>query len=273
MSVAVATLEQHLRARRAGGRRLLIPYVMAGVVPDWLDLVRGLAEAGADAVEIGLPFSDPMLDGPTVQRAAALAAGRGGRPRPLLDELAGLDVDVPLVVMTYANVAMTLAPERGVGGFVDHLASVGVRGVIVPDLPLEESAEYLARAADAEVAAVLLAAPACGDDRCRDIARASSGFVYCMSSMRITGERADLAATAGETARRLKAVTDLPVVTGFGISTIAHAVRACADADGVVIGSVLLRMLLDGAPVAEVVDEVAAFRRALSSVRPPSAGG
>jgi tryptophan synthase alpha chain len=258
---------------RAGGPRLLIPYVMAGVVPDWLDLVRGAAEAGADAVEIGLPFSDPMLDGPTVQRAAALSAGRGGRPRPLLDELAGLDVDVPLIVMTYAHVAMTLTPDRGVGGFVEHLASVGVRGVIVPDLPLEESAEYRARAAQAGVAAVLLAAPACGDDRCRAIARASSGFVYCMSSMRITGERADLATTARETARRLKGMTDLPVVTGFGISTVEHAVEACADADGVVIGSVLMRMLVDGAPVAEVVEEVAAFRRALSSVHHLPAGG
>ncbi|WP_158845897.1 tryptophan synthase subunit alpha [Saccharothrix deserti] len=266
MSVAVATLEHHLRAARADGRRLLIPYVMAGVVPDWLDLVRGAAEAGADAVEIGLPFSDPMLDGPTVQQAAALATGRGGRPRSLLDELAGLDVDVPLVVMTYANVAMTLTPERGVGGFLDHLAAVGVRGVIVPDLPLDESAEYLARAAEAEVAAVLLAAPSCGDDRCREIARASSGFVYCMSSMRTTGERDALATTARETARRLKGMTDLPVVTGFGISTVEHAVEACVDADGVVVGSALMRMLVDGAPVAEVVDAVAAFRRALSSV-------
>jgi tryptophan synthase alpha chain len=166
-----------------------------------------------------------------------------------------------------------LTPDRGVGGFVEHLASVGVRGVIVPDLPLEESAEYRARAAQAGVAAVLLAAPACGDDRCRAIARASSGFVYCMSSMRITGERADLATTARETARRLKGMTDLPVVTGFGISTVEHAVEACADADGVVIGSVLMRMLVDGAPVAEVVEEVAAFRRALSSVHHLPAGG
>lgn len=259
----MSVLERRLRDAR---EPLLIPYVMAGVVPDWLDLVRGAAEAGADAIEIGLPFSDPMLDGPTVQRAAALAAGRGGRPRPLVEELAGLDLDVPLVVMTYANVAMTTTPDRGVGGFLDHLASAGVRGVIVPDLPLEESAEYRARAAEAGVAAVLLAAPSCDDDRCREIARASSGFVYCMSSMRITGERTDLATTARETARRLKGMTDLPVVTGFGISTVEHAVEACADADGVVIGSVLMRMLVDGAPVAEVVDEVAAFRRALSSV-------
>ncbi|MFI9011134.1 tryptophan synthase subunit alpha [Actinosynnema sp. NPDC053489] len=251
---------------RADERPLLIPYVMAGVVPDWADLVRGLAEAGADAVEIGLPFSDPMLDGPTVQRAAARSAARGGRPRPLLDELAELDLAVPLVVMTYANVALTLTPDRGVGGFVDHLASVGVRGAIVPDLPLEESAEYRARAAEAGVAAVLLTAPACDDDRCREIARASSGFVYCMSSMRITGERADLPATARETVRRVKAVAELPVVAGFGISSVEHAVEVCLDADGVVIGSVLMRMLLDGAPVADVVAEVAAFRRALSSV-------
>ncbi|MFD1152154.1 tryptophan synthase subunit alpha [Saccharothrix hoggarensis] len=266
MSVAAATLEEHLRSARAGGGRLLIPYVMAGVVPDWLDLVRGAAEAGADAVEIGLPFSDPMLDGPTVQHAAALASRRGARPRALLDALAGLDVGVPLIVMTYANVALTLTPSRGVGGFVDHLAAVGVRGVIVPDLPLEESAEYLACAAGADVAAVLLAAPSCDEDRCREIARASSGFVYCMSSMRTTGERAALGASARDTARQLKGVTDLPVVAGFGISTVDQAVDVCADADGVVVGSAFMRMLLDGAPVSEVVDAVSAFRRALSSV-------
>ena len=270
MSVATTGLEQHLRA---AGRPLLVPSLMAGVVPDWLDLVRGVVDAGADAVEIGLPFSDPMLDGPTVQRAAAVALDRGARPRPLLDELAGLDLDVPLVVMTYANVAETLVPSRGVAGFVDHLATVGVRGAIVPDLPLEESAEYRARAADAGVAAVLMAAPSCDDDRCRRIASASAGFVYSMSSMRTTGEHDDLAATAGAHSRRLRAMTDLPVVTGFGVSTTGHAVRACADADGVVVGSALLRMLVDGAPVADVVDAVAAFRRALSSARPEVAPG
>ncbi|MGM1058698.1 tryptophan synthase subunit alpha [Saccharothrix sp. Mg75] len=264
MSVAAAGLEQHLKA---AGRPLLVPYLMAGVVPDWLDLVRGVAEAGADAIEIGLPFSDPMLDGPTVQRAAAAALDRGARPRPLLDELAGLDLDVPLVVMTYANVAETLVPSRGVAGFVDHLAAVGVRGAIVPDLPLEESAEYRARAADAGVAAVLLAAPSCDDDRCREIASASAGFVYSMSSMQTTGERHDLSGTARAHSRRLRAMTDLPVVTGFGISSVEQAVDACRDADGVVVGSALLRPLVDGAPIADVVDAVAAFRRALSSAR------
>ncbi len=263
MSVAIP--RQHLFTARGHG--LLVPYVMAGVVPDWLDLVRGAADAGADAIEIGLPFSDPMLDGPTVQQAAARALDRGARPRPLLDELASLDLDVPLVVMTYANVAETLVPDRGVAGFVEYLAAVGVRGAIVPDLPLEESGEYLARAADTGVAAVLLAAPSCDDDRCRAIVAAASGFVYSMSSMRITGERNDLAGTARANARRLKAMTDLPVVTGFGISTIEHAVAACADADGVVVGSAFMRMLVDGAPVADVVDAVGAFRRALSSAR------
>ncbi|QFZ19465.1 tryptophan synthase subunit alpha [Saccharothrix syringae] len=265
MSVAVAGVAEHLKA---AGRPLLVPYVMAGVVPDWVELVREVAAAGADAVEVGLPFSDPMLDGPTVQRAAARALDRGARPRPLLDELAGLDAGVPLVVMTYANIATTLVPGRGVAGFVDHLAGVGVRGAIVADLPLEESAEYRARAAEVGVDAVLLAAPSCDDDRCREIARASSGFVYCMSSMRITGEQEHLASSARANARRLKAMTDLPVITGFGVSTPAQAVQACADADGVVVGSALMRVLVDGAGVGAVVDAVAGFRAALSSASP-----
>ncbi|MFT7840360.1 tryptophan synthase subunit alpha [Saccharothrix sp. BKS2] len=267
--MSIAGVAEHLRA---AGRPLLVPYVMAGVVPDWVELVRDVAAAGADAVEVGLPFSDPMLDGPTVQWAAARALERGGRPRALLDELAGLDLDVPLVVMTYANVATTLVPEHGVAGFVDHLAAVGVRGVIVPDLPLEESAEYRARAAAAGVDAVLLAAPSCDDDRCREIARASAGFVYCMSSMRVTGERDDLAASAVTNARRLRGMTDLPVITGFGISTPAQAVRACEDADGVVVASALVRLLADGGPAGAVVEAVAGFRAALSSASQRSEG-
>jgi len=258
----VTRLEAHLRQRRDLGRPLLVPYVMAGITAEWKGLVSAMAGAGADAVEVGLPFSDPMVDGPTLQQASARALANGARPSRLVEELEDVDAAVPVVLMAYANTVHA----GGVGSFVDRAAGAGVAGVIVPDLPLEESQEYEHVTAGAGIAAVLLAAPSCSEDRIGAICARSRGFVYAVSAMRTTGERDRLADSALPMARRVKSCTDRPVLAGFGISSPSQAAAVAAVADGVVVASSLMRLLLDGATPAAVLDQVADLRQAIDGV-------
>ncbi|GAA2786573.1 tryptophan synthase subunit alpha [Crossiella cryophila] len=240
--------------------KLLIPYLMGGQSADWLDVAKAMAEAGADALEIGLPFSDPMVDGPVVQRAAATALSRGATPETVLKELSTVDIGVPLIAMTYANVAL------GIPDFPARLVEAGISGVIVSDLPLEESAEFRAAADRAGVSMVLLGAPDCADDRLARICAASKGFVYSMTAMRTTGEQAQLTTAAKDTVTRLRRHATIPVIAGFGISTPELATEICTEADGVVVGSALVRELLDGGDAATVAERVRGFRTALDRV-------
>ena len=237
----------------------MVPYVTGGFREDWPAFLAAIAAAGADAIEVGLPFSDPMMDGPTIQEASARALGRGTTPTSVLGEVTEADVDVPLVVMTYANLALRAGTKR----FASELASAGVGGAIIPDLPLEESTEWEAEATAAGVATVLLVAPVTPDERLASICERSRGFVYGVNLMGVTGERESLAASSSALAKRLKAATDKPVVMGFGISGPEQAVAAAEYADGVVIASALMRLALDGAGPDHVAERVAAVRAAL----------
>lgn len=254
-------LEAHLRAARAAGRKLLVPYVSGGLDDEWVDLVRAFADAGADAIEVGIPFSDPVMDGPTIQEASVVALGRGTTPTSVLHDLRGVadETGVPIVVMTYYNLAYRAGDDR----FARQLAEAGVSGAILPDLPLEEVGPWAEAADRAGVATVLLAAPTAPDERLPRICRRSRGFVYAVSLLGVTGERAQLADTATVMAQRLKAVTDLPVLVGVGISNAAQAVEACTVADGVIMASVLMRMRLEGTSVTDLGAYVAGVRRAL----------
>jgi tryptophan synthase alpha chain len=254
-----AALEPALRARRDGGAKLLVPYITGGLRDDWADMVAAMAEAGADAIEVGLPFSDPMMDGPTIQEASLRALSRGTTPPSVLNEVRQLDVAVPLVVMTYCNLVVRAGTRR----FASELVAAGVTGAIVPDLPLEESRDWEADASAEGVATVLLAAPVSSDERLAAICARARGFVYGVNLMGVTGERGDLASSSSVLAKRLKAVTDKPVIMGFGISGPEQAVEAAHHADGVVVASALMRKALDGASVQEVADQVAAIRDAL----------
>jgi tryptophan synthase alpha chain len=254
-------LEPALRAGRARGRKLLVTYMTGGLGDDWVDHLQVMVEAGADAVEIGLPFSDPVMDGPTIQEASVRALAGGATPVSILDALARREQPVPLVAMTYYN----LVDHAGHGRFAAMLATAGVTGAIIPDLPLEESGGWEEEAAAAGVATVLLAAPVTPDDRLAVLCGRSHGFVYGVNLMGVTGERASVAGSASVLAKRLKATTDTPVVMGFGISTPEQAVTAAADADGVVVASALMRRILDGASVDEVGEAVATYRTALDA--------
>jgi tryptophan synthase alpha chain len=238
----VVGLEDHLRSRRDEGRKLLVPYITGGLSEDWTEVVRAVAAAGADAIEIGIPFSDPVMDGPTIQDASSRALARGVTPLSILDDITGVDAGVPLVAMTYYNLAFRMGELR----FAKSLAAAGLSGAILPDLPLDESEPWEREAAAAGVAAVLLAAPVTPDDRLARIAERSRGFVYGVGLMGTTGARTSVADSALVMARRLKAVTDRPVLVGFGVSTPDQAAAISAEADGVIVGAALLRVLLDG---------------------------
>ncbi|MGA1419478.1 MAG: tryptophan synthase subunit alpha, partial [Ilumatobacteraceae bacterium] len=147
-------LEERFRTLRASGRKLLVPYV-TGFAPSWVEAIHAAVANGADAIEIGLPFSDPVMDGPVIQRASTIALQRGATVNAILDEVRELDVDVPLVVMCYYNTVFRAGHER----FASLVRKAGVSGVIVPDLPLEESAPWCAAADTAGLATVMLAAP------------------------------------------------------------------------------------------------------------------
>jgi tryptophan synthase alpha chain len=252
-------VEPHLRAARDAGRKILVTYVTGGLDENWVDTIQAMVAAGADLVEIGIPFSDPVMDGPTIQEASLRALQAGANPASILDALRNTDTTAPLAAMTYYNLVFRAGHIR----FSHMLVEAGVRGVIVPDLPLEESRDWERDAAEGGIETVLLASPVTPEGRLSEICRRSHGFVYGVNLMGVTGERTSLGQSARVLAKRLKAVTDKPVIMGFGISTPDLAVAAGAEADGVVVASALMRLLLDGGGPAAVGDAVAAIRAAL----------
>jgi tryptophan synthase alpha chain len=252
-------LEAEFRAKRDAGHKLLVPYITGGY-PGWQDAIRAAAAAGADAVEIGVPFSDPVMDGPVIQQASQAALEAGATPPAILDEVPDLDVSIPLIVMTYYN----LVHHDGHRRFANRLVRAGIDGCILPDLPLEES-EPWTRAADHEgLETVMLAAPTAPDARLPLIAARSRGFVYSVGLLGVTGERGALAASATTLAARIKAITDLPVLVGVGVSDAPQARQATVVADGVVQGASVVRRLMEGGADA-VGDYVAEVRRAIDA--------
>jgi tryptophan synthase alpha chain len=257
-------LEAALRARREAGGKAFVPYVTGGAPGVDADLLRALEAAGADALEVGIPFSDPVMDGPVIQEASRRALEAGATPGRVLALVAEAGLGIPVVAMTYLNPVL----RRGFAGFLAEARGAGVGGVIVPDLPVDEAEEWVEACAEAGVAPVFLAAPGSTPARLGRVAAASRGFVYCVSTYGVTGARDELAGTAEEVVRALRPLTDLPLLVGVGITTPAQAAAACRFADGVVVGSALVRPLLDGDP-GEAVRLAAAFRGAVPSDAAP----
>ncbi len=235
--------ERRLAAKVSSGRKFLAIYLTAGL-PDkesFAELVHEVDRAGADVVEIGIPFSDPIMDGPIIQRASKLALDAGVTPSLALESAARLNVEASLVVMTYYNLALGF----GLEAFARALADSGVGGAILADLPLEESGPWEEAAVRAGVAPVLLAAPNADDERLAEVCSRSRGFVYGVSLLGVTGAREKLSERAKAIADRLKRLSDLPVGVGIGISSGAQAAEVAPHCDGVIVGSAVIQRILE----------------------------
>lgn len=258
-SPPVGPIEARFRQARDQGRKLLVPYVTGGLGSEWTKVVEAVAGAGADAIEVGIPFSDPVMDGPVIQEASRRALEAGATPAGILAELSKLDIEVPLVVMTYYNLVF----HSGLDRFAGDLHNQGVAGAILPDLPLDEAGDWLSSAGRAGVETILLAAPTTPDDRLARICEASRGWVYAVGLLGVTGERAALAESARDISLRLKSCTDRPVLVGVGVSNPAQAAQAARHSDGVIVGSALVRRLLEGAGPDQAAEFVAELRAGL----------
>lgn len=245
MSGNIALLEAALAAAKAENRAALIAYHPAGfpTVDGGIAAITAAFEGGADIVEVGLPHSDPVLDGPVIQTADDIALRGGVRIADVLRTVRETHAATgkPVLVMTYWNPVDRYGAER----FAADLAEAGGAGCILPDLPVEESTAWRKAAELHGLATVFVVAPSSRDERLAKITAAGSGFVYAASLMGVTGTRASVGAQAADLVRRTRATTDLPVCVGLGVSSAEQAAEVAAFADGVIVGSAFVKRLLD----------------------------
>jgi tryptophan synthase alpha chain len=258
----VTELLAHLDSLRGSGRKLLVPYLMGGFpqADSYPETLTAVSEH-ADAVEIGLPYSDPLMDGPVIASAGAQVIRAGVGPNQALDLTAEVETRVPRIVMTYYNPIHRM----GETDFCRRVVEAGFSGLIVPDLPLEESESLRAIAAEGALAWVGLVAPTSPPDRIAATAAATTGFVYAVSTLGVTGTRDALAAGAQRVVAACRGATELPVLLGIGVSNAEQARLAATTADGVVIGSAVLRAVLERGPGA-ARDFLAGVRSGLDSL-------
>jgi tryptophan synthase alpha chain len=258
--VAVPDLATDFATKRAAGRTLLVPYLMAGAEPDWLDTIDALAAAGADAVEVGLPFSDPTIDGAVIEAAGIRSLAAGTTATSVLSDLARREFSIPLVVMSYYNPILHLGYQR----FAGLAEAAGVTGTIIPDLSLEEIDDWAAVADKTGIATVMLVAPSTPPGRTALLCERSRGFVYAVARMGVTGERTDLGDEAAAVVAKIRATpSPPPVCVGIGVSTPTQAAKVAEVADGVVVGSALVRRLSEGCGPEGAASFIAELRSAI----------
>ncbi len=265
MASGSATISSDVIARRftelrARKRRALVPYITAGH-PDadrTVELMRGLEDAGADVIELGLPFSDPMADGPVIQASSQRALDLGMNFDRLLDLVQRANVSVPLVLFSYLNPILAAGDDA-----LFRAAQAGMSGLLLTDLPVGADPEREARIGAGPLEFIRLVAPTTPLERMREIADNGRGFVYLISRLGVTGARDDLPAELPETVKRLREATTLPVCVGFGVSRPEQAARVASIADGVVVGSAIVRAA--GETVAQAVALAASLRAAIDA--------
>ncbi len=252
------SLEATLRTLRDSGRKALVPYFMAGVTEDWTHHVAAAVHGGADAIEIGIPFSDPMMDGAVIQLAAERSLALGTTIDSLCAQLSAQDLGLPLIAMTYYNLFHHYGLLRAAG----RLSASGISGAIVPDLTLEESDEWRSVCDQTDIATIFLVAPSTTPDRFARLAATTQGFCYASARMAVTG-RASGDGDASRVVEAVRATSDIPTYVGIGISSPSQAARASRYADGVIVGSALVDLILGGATPDDTERFIAGFRTAL----------
>ncbi len=256
-------IDSTLSALRASGTTALAPFVTIGY-PDLdvsVDVARAALEAGGDMLELGVPFSDPLADGPTIQRTSSKALANGVTVRKCLESVAKLrksGVEAPIVLMGYMNPFL----HYGLEGFVHDAADAGADGLIVPDLPPEESGPLRTLCTDAGIHLIPLLAPTSTEERIATACEGAGGFIYCVSLAGVTGARGQMALGVKTLVERIKAHSDLPVLVGFGVSTKEHVTDISTFADGAVFASAMLDAI-DRAPVSDPCRVAGEFVRGL----------
>ena len=249
----------------------LIPFITAGD-PDLETTAKALQvldNSGADIIELGVPYSDPLADGPVIQAAATRALARGTTLEQVLDMLKGISPSLrsPIILFTYYNPIL----HRGIDKFLGQIKDAGVAGLVVPDLPLEESAGLIKPAAEMGIDLTLLVAPTSSPERIEAIARASQGFIYLVSVTGVTGIRSEMQTRVGDLLQQIRNVTDKPIGVGFGVSEPEQARQVKAwGADAAIVGSAIVKRLAEGTPE-QGLDAIAQFCQSLkTAIKNPS---
>jgi tryptophan synthase alpha chain len=246
---------------RAENRSGLVTYTTAGDpdLPRSAEILQALDRAGADVIEVGVPFSDPLADGPVIQRATERALAAGGSLRASLAMITGIRsrVAAPIVLFSYANPLLRM----GIGAFASHAAAAGVDGVLALDLPIEEAGEFRETLAAAGLDTIFLLSPTTTDERIRKAAELGRGFLYGISRLGVTGARDSVSTGAELMVRRIRAHTTLPIALGFGISRPEHVAEVTAYADAAVVGSALVALIAEHAGSPDLLDRVETYIR------------
>lgn len=253
-------IQQRFAQLKTQGKRALVPYITAGH-PDaarTVELIQGLQDAGADVIELGLPFSDPMADGPVIQASSQRALEQGMNFDRLLELVAKAKPRVPLVLFSYLNPIMAAGTDA-----LNRAAEAGFSGLLVTDLPVGSDPEMEGRIGDGPLAFIRLVAPTTPQARMKHIADNGSGFVYLISRLGVTGVRAELPTDLPATVARLREATSLPVCVGFGVSRPEHAAAVAKIADGVVVGSAIVKAA--GESVKDAVALASSLRAAIDA--------
>jgi len=250
---------------KADGKAGLVTYITAGDpdLPRTAGILRALDRAGADVLEVGVPFSDPLADGPVIQRATERALASGTTLAGVLDliESVRAEITAPIVIFSYANPILRFGAER----FADRARAVGVDGVLVLDLPIEEADDFRNMLTSRGIDTILLLSPTTTDERLRKASSLGSGFLYAISRLGVTGARDQIAAGAEEMVQRIRRVSDLPIALGFGISKPEHVREVGQWADAAVVGSALVSVIAEAGAAADLTTRVEEYVRWLKS--------